>query len=192
MAFKYKRLWRRCVLCEKMGTKICNSNLPLYFFPGHRKRKNGKKKKKTTGTASTKKAAVVSMSPSTVASGASGCDWPAPADSAGCAAAGECQEKRNSCLIIPPKCGAAGDTATRGLRNRIFCPLYSSCMFLFLGGFFGAVEEIRGKSRTDLSSEMVDFFFQNCRFLFFFTGADKVVIDVSEFPFHLLLATRWI
>lgn len=135
MAFKNKRPWQRCVLCQKTGKKICNSNLPLYFIPGRRKAEKWKKKKKTRRNSSVYgKAAGVSGSPGTVASGASACDWPAPADSAGCAAAGECQEKRNSCLIILPKCGAAGDTATRGLRNHVFCHLYSFCMFMVFGG----------------------------------------------------------
>lgn len=85
------------------------------------------------------KGAAVSGSPSAVASGASACDWPAlaerPTCSAGCAAAGEFRKKGNSCLIIPAKCGAAGDTATRGLCNHIVCHLNSFCRVLFLGGF---------------------------------------------------------
>lgn len=163
MAFKNKRLWQRCVLCQKIGKKICNSNLPLYFIPGRRKAKKwkGKKKKKTRRNSVYGKAAGVSWSPSTVASGASACDWSAPADSAGCAAAGECQEKRNSCLIIPAKCGAAGDTATRGLRNHVFCHLYSFCMFL--GCFFWGR---RNKRKVTYGPEVRDggFFFPKVYF----------------------------
>lgn len=61
-------------------------------------------------------------------------------------------------------------------------------MFMVWGGGGVGVEEIRGKSRTDLRSEMVDFFLQNCRFIFL-TGADELVI---EFLFHLPSAARWI
>lgn len=187
---------RRVVWEKKMEKKICNSNLPLHFSG-----RLGKKRKK-------KKAAAVSGSPSAVASGANGCDWPASAErptcSAECAAAGECRKKRSSCLIIPPKCGAAGDTATRGLCNHFVCHLNSFCRFLFLGVFF-LCQRITGKPRMDLwlSSETVDFFSQivflidliisfNC-FLFFYR-CKWLIIDISEFLFHLLTVTQriWI
>lgn len=89
------------------------------------------------------------------------------------------------------RCGRHRDS---GLTQSRLLPfvfiLYVFGLFFFGGGGFG-VEEIRGKSRTDLRSEMVDFFSQNCRFIFL-TGADQLVIDVSEFLFHLLSAARWI
>lgn len=137
-----------------MGEKICNSNLPSIFQAAWKKKRSV-----------FEKAAAVSASPSAVASGASGCDWPASAErasdtsrSTSCTAAGDCGEKENSWLIIPPKCGAAGDAATRSLRNHSGCQLDSFCSFLSLGGFL-----CQRKNGDVPSSETLDFLL-NCVF----------------------------